>query len=102
MIEQGEPIKMSDLFELPYGDLGHNSFVTDNWDQTKAAIHAINQYDNLVEQVNSLKSVITEAKEYLDTNNLTNIASGSILHTKFKESIDTLEEQGYEATSVKN
>jgi hypothetical protein len=49
-------IKMSDVFDLPFKDNGYNSFVTDNHDQTKAAIHAINSHDALTARVAELES----------------------------------------------
>ena len=39
------------------------------------------------EEIKALKSLIKEASDYLDTNELTTICSSSILHQKFKEAI---------------
>ena len=36
-------------------------------------------------RVTELEALIFEADKYLETNNLTQISSGSILHNKFKE-----------------
>jgi len=36
-------------------------------------------------EIKRLRSVIKEADDYLDTNSMTNIAHGSILHRKFKD-----------------
>lgn len=62
---KGEDVKMADVFDLPYADLGHNSFVTDNWDQTKAAIHAINNHDKLTQQVAELKFSLDDRDCYI-------------------------------------
>mgnify|MGYP003647204629 CR=1 FL=1 len=51
-----EDIKMSDVFDLPFQDQGHNSFVTDNWDETKAAIHAINNHDPMALRIKELEN----------------------------------------------
>jgi hypothetical protein len=47
---------MSEWFDLPFKDNGYNSFVTDNYDQTKAAIYAINSHDPLTAKVAKLKA----------------------------------------------
>jgi len=39
-------IKMNDIFELPVIDNGLNNLVTEHYDETKAAILAINSYDD--------------------------------------------------------
>ena len=39
----------------------------------------------LVEGIRNIKSVLAEADQYLDTNHLTSIGHGSILHQRFKE-----------------
>tara|TARA_R110000851_G_scaffold79972_1_gene176232 strand:+ start:467 stop:652 length:186 start_codon:yes stop_codon:yes gene_type:complete len=45
--------------------------------------------DNLLsDRVCYLESLILEADDYLSTNNLTQISSGSILHHKFKEALE--------------
>jgi len=42
-------MKMSDVFELPVDVRGRNNLVTDHYDETVAAVHAINNHDKLVE-----------------------------------------------------
>ena len=39
------------------------------------------------EEIKKLKSLIKEAADYLDTNELTQISNSSILHKKFKEAV---------------
>lgn len=46
--------------------------------------------DDLERQLAEARELVTEADEYLDTNELTTICHGSILHQKFKQ----LMEQG--------
>jgi hypothetical protein len=36
-------------------------------------------------EIKRLRAVIKEADDYLNTNNLTNIASGSLMHQLFKD-----------------
>lgn len=60
-------IKMSDVFDLPYADNGYNDLVTANYDQTKAAIHAINSHDALTERVKVLEAALTDAKAEADS-----------------------------------
>jgi uncharacterized protein YPO0396 len=38
-----------------------------------------------VEEIDRLRAILKEANEYLNTNRLTNVAHGSVLHQKFKE-----------------
>ena len=51
--------------------------------QAQAAIFAAVAIKD--KRIVELKALCKEASDYLDTNNLTNIGHGSILHTKFKE-----------------
>ncbi len=39
----------------------------------------------LEDENKELKALIAEASEYLDTNDMTNIGHGSVLHRKFKD-----------------
>lgn len=39
------------------------------------------------EEVQRLRGLLKEASDYLDTNNLTSIGSGSILHQRFKDAV---------------
>jgi hypothetical protein len=48
----------------------------------------VNLDNSLLSRVSYLESLISEADKYLDTNNLTQISSGSILHNKFKEALE--------------
>ena len=48
--------------------------------------------DDLERQLAEARELVTEADEYLDTNELTTICHGSILHQKFKQ----LKEKGDE------
>lgn len=43
--------------------------------------------DSLRDTALRLRSLIEEADRYLGTNNMTNIAHGSILHRKFKDAL---------------
>ena len=38
-------------------------------------------------RIAELEATIKEADDYLNTNSMTNIGSGSVLHTKFKQSL---------------
>ena len=88
-------IKMSDVFDLPVSaegccitdDMGmqHVGFCTE--DQDDAAVRAINSHDKLTARNAELEALIKEGDEYLNTNSMTNIGSGSILHTKFKQAL---------------
>ena len=39
------------------------------------------------DQLTAAQKVIKEASDYLDTNNMTNIMHGSIMHIKFKDAL---------------
>ena len=39
----------------------------------------------LEDEIEKLKALISEASEYLDTNSMTSIGHGSVLHRKFKD-----------------
>lgn len=54
---------------------------------TSSEINAVlnSQHD----KIQALTKLIKEADEYLDTNSLTSIGSGSSLHKKFKDAINT-------------
>ena len=41
----------------------------------------------LEDENKKLKALLTEASEYLDTNAMTNIGHGSVLHQKFKSAV---------------
>lgn len=41
----------------------------------------------LVEGIRTFRDIFKEAADYLDTNKMTNIAAGSILHQKFKDAL---------------
>lgn len=61
----------------------------DYWDWIEQATNdALLASKELVEQNKALKALLSEASEYLDTNSMTNIGSGSVLHTKFKEALE--------------
>lgn len=42
----------------------------------------------LVEGIRAFRDVLKEASDYLDTNNKTNIAHGSILHQTFRNALE--------------
>ena len=47
----------------------------------------INSNDTMQARITELESLIKEADDYLNTNKLTTICNGSILHAAFKEAI---------------
>lgn len=47
-----------------------------------------NSFQKSQEKVKSLRSVIKEASDYLDTNKMTNIMHGSVLHQQFKDALE--------------
>jgi hypothetical protein len=54
---------MSEWFDLPFKNNGYNSFVTDNYDQTKAAIYAINSHDPLTARVVELEAELNKVSK---------------------------------------
>jgi hypothetical protein len=55
----------------------------DGWPVVDSERGGILHTDDIVKRLNEYESLIAEADEYLSTNKLTNIGSGSILHEKF-------------------
>lgn len=51
------------------------------------------EHSNLLDTVQYMFDIIYECDKYLDTNNLTSIGHGSILHRKMKEIISTEREK---------
>lgn len=91
-------IKMSDLLALPVARTsggvmpflkdgnGEVMFVGDGF-HIDAVVHAVNTHDTMQARIVELESLIKEADDYLNTNKLTTICNGSILHAAFKEAI---------------
>ena len=90
-------IKMSEVFDLPlHVDITGVIFDNDSCaigeicgtlKQSEAVGHAINTHDTMQARIVELESLIKEADDYLNTNKLTTICNGSILHMAFKEAL---------------
>lgn len=55
----------------------------DGWPVVDTERGEILHTDDIVKRLNDYEALLAEADEYLSTNKLTNIGSGSILHQKF-------------------
>lgn len=89
-------IKMSDVFGNEtienFGNIvcavGSDDLGTFNTaKQAEYAASAISTHDEMQARIVELESLIKEADDYLNTNKLTTICNGSILHMAFKEAI---------------
>ncbi len=76
-------------------DSGYEKEVVADWnkrhfaeDCTQKDLEMIGSYNReLAAENKKLRSLIREASNYLDTNELTSISNSSILHRKFKEAV---------------
>jgi hypothetical protein len=80
-------IKMSDVFGGSLINYSLSGVMTLTGIEKDAAIQAIEQHDAMQARIVELESLIKEADDYLNTNKLTTICNGSILHAAFKEAI---------------
>lgn len=60
------------------------NYSLDGWPVEDSCHGAVLHTDDLVRRLNEYEGLLREADEYLETNNLTSIGHGSILHKKFK------------------
>jgi hypothetical protein len=60
------------------------NYSIDGWPVEDISHGVVLHTDDLVRRLNEYEDLLREADEYLETNNLTNIGHGSILHKKFK------------------
>jgi len=57
---------------------------TTGWPVEDTKSESIMDTDGLIRRLNKYEELLVEADEYLSTNELTSIGSGSVLHQKFR------------------